>query len=184
MDFVKSATAWDQFPAKHLPEIALAGRSNSGKSSYVNCLARTNVAKVSQKPGKTRLLNIFDMGKKCYLVDMPGYGYAARSATERNDWQRMIEGYLVNSDRLKGLILLMDIRRKWSEDEELLLQFCLSKDMPMVLGLTKADKISKSQWKSIQIRTEKALEIPCYALSSTKKWGITELMGYTLKNWL
>jgi len=184
MEFVKSAVSWGQFPEKHLPEVVLAGRSNSGKSSFVNCLARTSVAKVSQKPGKTRLLNIFNMGQKCYLVDMPGYGYAARSATERIQWQKMVEGYLVDSERIAGLVLLMDIRRTWSEDEDILYQFCLSRDIPMVLGLTKADKLSKSKWKSVQLKTEKSLGIPCFALSSTKKWGITEVMGHALKNWM
>ena len=138
--FVKSAVQWDQFPAKQLPEVAIVGRSNSGKSSYINALARQNLAKVSQKPGKTRLLNIFDYASHCYLVDMPGYGFASRSMSERKQWEKMIESYLLESERLVGMILLVDIRRKWTDDEDLLYQFCLSQELPMLVALTKADK--------------------------------------------
>ena len=85
----------------------------------INALAKSKVAKVSQTPGKTRLLNIFELGSRCYLVDMPGYGFAARSGGERRSWQKMIEDYFSDSDRVCGLMLLMDSRREWTEDEEL-----------------------------------------------------------------
>lgn len=184
MKFVKSATEWDQFPDKHLPEVGIVGRSNSGKSSLINALARQTLAKVSQKPGKTRLLNIFDYDRKCYLVDMPGYGFASRSASERRSWEKMIENYLNSSERLVGLILLMDIRRSWSEDEDLLWQYCHSQDLPIVVGLTKADKLSRSRWNSAVIKFKKDLKLPAFAVSSEKKWGVNEILGFALKEWV
>jgi GTP-binding protein len=182
--FVQSASRYDQFPAGKMPQVAIAGRSNSGKSSFINTLARQKIAKVSGTPGKTRLLNIFDVESKFWLVDMPGYGYAARSHKERDDWEKMIEGYLVNSESLRGLILLMDVRRKWSDEESMLLDFCSAMDLGLVVGLTKADKLSRSQWKSRVLQLEKQIGAPVFALSSLKKWGISDITGYVLKNWI
>lgn len=184
VQFVKSASHWNQFPEGKMPEVAIAGRSNSGKSSFINCLANSKIAKVSGTPGKTRLLNIFDVEKKFWLVDMPGYGYAARSHKERGDWEKMIEEYLVNSQNLRGLILLMDIRRKWDEEEDMLLHFCQANDLNIIVGLTKADKLSRSRWKSAVLNAEKALGVPCYALSSLKNWGIRDVTGHVLQQWL
>lgn len=182
--FVKSAAKLDQFPPNSLPQVAIAGRSNSGKSSFINTLAHQKIAKVSGTPGKTRLLNIFDVEKKYWLVDMPGYGYAARSHKERIQWEKMIESYLVQTAELRGLILLMDIRRNWSEEESMIVDFCTAMDLKTVIGLTKADKLSRSQWKARTMKMEKNLEIPCFALSSLKNWGIKELTAYVIKNWV
>lgn len=182
--FVQSASQYDQFPHGKMPEVAIAGRSNSGKSSFINTLARSKVAKVSGTPGKTRLLNIFDVDKKFWLVDMPGYGYAARSRSERQQWEKMIEDYLVQSENLKGLILLMDVRRNWSEDETMILDFCHATGLQVVVGLTKADKLSRSKWKSVVMQREKELGVPVFAMSSLKKWGMSDITGHILKNWL
>ncbi|MCJ8276127.1 MAG: ribosome biogenesis GTP-binding protein YihA/YsxC [Bdellovibrionales bacterium] len=184
VQFVKSAGHWSQFPEGKMPQVAIAGRSNSGKSSFINGLARSKIAKVSGTPGKTRLLNIFDVEKKFWLVDMPGYGYAARSHKERGDWEKMIEEYLLNSEQLRGLILLMDIRRKWGEEENVLLDFCTASDLNLVVGLTKGDKLSRSRWKSRQMEMEKQLGVPCYALSSLKNWGIRDVTGHVLREWI
>ncbi len=182
--FVKSATLLSQFPPGHMPQVAIAGRSNSGKSSFINTLARSKIAKVSGTPGKTRLLNIFDVESKFYLVDMPGYGYAARSHSERGEWEKMIEDYLVNSEHLKGIVLLMDVRRKWSEEESMILDFCNAMNLGLVVGLTKGDKLSKSKWKSTVLQLEKQLGVPVFACSSLKKWGISDITGHILKNWI
>lgn len=182
--FVQSASRFDQFPPGNSPQVAIAGRSNSGKSSFINTLARQKIAKVSGTPGKTRLLNIFDVEKKFWLVDMPGYGYAARSHKERDQWEKMIENYLMQSENLRGLILLMDIRRDWSQEESMILDFCNAMDLKVVVGLTKADKLSRSQWKSKVLRFEKDLGVPVYALSSLKKWGISDVIGHILQNWI
>ena len=182
--FVQSATKLSQFPAGKMPQVAIAGRSNSGKSSFINTLARQKVAKVSGTPGKTRLLNIFDVEKKFWLVDMPGYGYAARSHKERGEWEKMIESYLLNAESLKGLILLKDIRRKWSEDETQLMDFCSATGLGIAIGLTKADKLSRSRWKAESLALEKYLGAPVFPLSSLKKWGVSDLIGYVLRNWV
>ncbi|MEM7645843.1 MAG: ribosome biogenesis GTP-binding protein YihA/YsxC [Pseudomonadota bacterium] len=182
--FVQSASRWSQFPMSKLPQVAIAGRSNSGKSSFINALARQKVAKVSGTPGKTRLLNIFDVEQKFWLVDMPGYGYAARSHSERGQWEKMIEEYLANSEQLRGLILLMDIRRQWSEEEAMLIDFCAAMDLGILVGLTKADKLSRSKWKAQKMKLEKELGVPCFALSSLKKWGMSDVIGHVLQNWI
>lgn len=182
--FVQSASRYNQFPTSQRPQVAIAGRSNSGKSSFINSLARQKIAQVSSTPGKTRLLNIFDVNQKYWLIDMPGYGYAARSKSERRDWEKMIEPYINESEQLRGLILLMDIRRNWGDEEALLVDYCAALDLPLVLGLTKADKMSRSQWLQIVKKNEMALGIPCFPLSSLKKWGMDELMEYVFKSWI
>ncbi len=182
--FVQSASRYDQFPMGELPQVAVAGRSNCGKSSFINTLARQKIAKVSGTPGKTRLLNIFDVENKFWLVDMPGYGYAARSHSERGDWEKMIEEYLSTSEKLRGLILLMDVRRKWSEEETMLVDYCHGNDLKVLVGLTKADKLSRSKWKSAAIQMEKELGVPVFAMSSLKKWGYSDIIGHALKNWI
>lgn len=184
VQFVKSASRFDQFPPGNKPQVAIAGRSNSGKSSFINTLARSKIAKVSGTPGKTRLLNIFNVENKFLLIDMPGYGYAARSHKEREDWEKMIGDYLVNSESLRGLILLMDVRRKWSEEESMLLDFCNATGLNIIVGLTKGDKLSRSKWKSTVLQLEKQLGVPVFALSSLKKWGISDITGHVLKNWI
>ena len=96
----------------------------------------------------------------------------------------MIEEYLLNSEQLRGLILLMDIRRKWGEEENVLLDFCTASDLNLVVGLTKGDKLSRSRWKSRQMEMEKQLGVPCYALSSLKNWGIRDVTGHVLREWI
>ena len=184
VQFVKSASHYSQFPEGKMPQVAIAGRSNCGKSSFINTLARQKIAKVSGTPGKTRLLNIFDVEKKFWLVDMPGYGYAARSHSEREDWEKMIENYLLESTHLKGLVLLMDVRRSWSDEESMMLDFCNATGLNLLVGLTKADKLSRSKWKSEVLKLEKQLGVPVFALSSLKKWGINDFTGHILKNWI
>jgi GTP-binding protein len=98
--------------------------------------------------------------------------------------KKMIENYLVESKQLQGLILLMDIRRKWSEEETMILDFCQAMDLGVVVGLTKADKLSRSKWKSAVMQAEKQLGVPVYALSSLKKWGMSDILGHVLKNWI
>ena len=184
VQFVQSASRWQQFPASGRPQVAIAGRSNSGKSPFINAMAGQKVAKVSGTPGKTRLLNIFDVEKKFWLVDMPGYGYAARSHKERGDWEKMIEDYLLNCEQLRGLVLLMDIRRKWSDEESMLLDFCYAQDLKVAVGLTKADKLSRSKYLAVAKALEKQLGVPCMPLSSLKKWGIRDLTGHILQQWI
>ena len=135
------------FPETKFKEVAMAGRSNAGKSSLINIWANEKVAKVSQSPGKTRLLNFFNMGNSYIIVDMPGYGYASRGGEELKTWKKMIEGYLSQRPQLAGLVLVMDMARDWETDEETLAQYMMKNDLPVIVGLTKSDKFSKADIK-------------------------------------
>ncbi len=139
--FLKSAVFPADYPDAKKPEVVIVGRSNAGKSSFINKLTGTKIAKISREPGKTRLLNFFDMGEQYRLVDTPGYGFASRSGIEMLSWKEMLETYLATRGNFIGLLLMMDIRRDWSEDEETLLQFMNSVGRPVMVILTKADRL-------------------------------------------
>ncbi len=146
-ELIASAPRADALPASGLPEIAFLGRSNVGKSSLLNALARRRkLARTSSTPGKTRELVLFrlrtDRGE-LGLVDLPGYGWAKVSRKEREGWQRLAEGYLSKRPELRLAILLQDIRRDWSEDESLLLRWLAERDVPGRIVLTKTDKLKR-----------------------------------------
>ena len=144
-ELIASAPRIDKLPASGLPEIAFLGRSNVGKSSLLNALARRKkLARTSSTPGKTRDLVLFrirteygDIG----FVDLPGYGWAKVSKKERDSWGKLAESYLAGRRELKLAIVLQDIRRSWSEDESLLLQWLAQQDVPGRVVLTKTDKL-------------------------------------------
>ena len=182
--FIQSATHWKQFPTCKKFQVALAGRSNSGKSSFINSLTGHKISKVSGTPGKTRFLNIFDFKNLFWLVDMPGYGYGSRSHKEREKWKKMVEDYLSNSPSLKGVILFMDIRRQWDLEEAQLADFCRIVNKKTVVVLTKMDKLSYSQRKQKKINLEKASNLLCFSTSSLKKQGAKEVVNYIIKNWM
>ncbi|MFP4445210.1 MAG: ribosome biogenesis GTP-binding protein YihA/YsxC [Desulfosudaceae bacterium] len=144
-DFVTSAVEPSQYPDGGLPEIAFAGRSNVGKSTLINCLVnRKNLVKTSATPGKTRLINFFSVNGNLLLVDLPGYGYAKVSQQERKKWGPMVETYLAGRQSLKGVILLIDLRRT-PRDEELQIRDWLTHyQIPLLIVLTKADKLKKT----------------------------------------
>ncbi|MFM6927120.1 MAG: ribosome biogenesis GTP-binding protein YihA/YsxC [Bdellovibrio sp.] len=183
--FIKSAVLEKDYPVHKKAEIAIAGRSNAGKSSFINGLATNKIAKVSSTPGKTRLLNFFDLDASYVLVDMPGYGFAARSADEMEQWHEMINIYMTKRECLKGLILVMDIRRSWSEDEELLRRFSEARGFPIAIVLTKADKLSYSQSLQAVAKMKKATGISAvFASSALKKTGGEEIEDYIYENWI
>lgn len=183
--FIKSAVQPRDYPPDKGIEIAIAGRSNAGKSSLVNLWTGSRLAKISNTPGKTRLLNFFDMSGKYVLVDMPGYGFAARSGDEMRDWQEMIEVYLGTRRALRGLLLVMDVRRSWSEDEELIKQFAEKSGFPMALVLTKIDKCNRSELQKALagIRKDSQLEA-IFPVSSLKKQGHVELEDFVFHQWV
>lgn len=185
IQFMKSAVLPKDFPLTQKAEVAIAGRSNAGKSSFLNAVAGGRLAKVSSTPGKTRLLNFFSVNNKYILVDMPGYGFAARSGDEVREWHVMVETYLTTRLSLAGLILVMDIRREWSEEEELLKRFAFNQDFPMAIVLTKADKMSKNQMAQAvhKIKRQSGLS-DVFVTSTLKKFGHEEVEDFIYKNWV
>lgn len=155
VEFVGSAVTESQFPQDNLPQIVFSGRSNVGKSSFINALLnRRNFARVSQTPGKTRLVNFFSINREFYLVDIPGYGYASVSKKQILEFQQMIELYL-RSTQISLTVLLLDIRRIPNEDDLLMYEYFKSMGREILLVLTKSDKLSNNQ-KFNQIKKIKA----------------------------
>lgn len=162
----------------------MVGRSNAGKSSFINALTGQKIAKVSQTPGKTRLLNFFELNEAVYLVDCPGYGYAKGSLDEALGWRKMIETYFTERESLKGVLLIMDIRRDWDEEENLLKEWLTHHQKPWALILNKADKISRGQSLArVQKIKKHTGEAPVFILSSAKKTGFDEVKKILFKEW-
>src|SRR3982751_3209855 len=131
-------------PDSSLPEVAFAGRSNVGKSSLLNALVRRkSFARVSRTPGRTREINFFRVNNGFVLVDLPGYGYARISKERKAEWKPLIQSYLRRTSRLRGIVLLLDIRRDPSDDDEAMLDFLAEVEVPAIVALTKVDKLSK-----------------------------------------
>lgn len=168
-----------QLPKSVRPEVSFAGRSNVGKSSLLNKLMfRKNLAKVSQKPGKTATINFYDVDG-IDLVDLPGYGYAQVSRSELERWSDLIEGYF-NDERYFSLIVsLIDIRHDPSALDKDMIRFLIDADFPFAIALTKADKLSKQKANSQRSKIMKALDlpegIPVLITSSSNGDGIDEL---------
>jgi GTP-binding protein len=132
-----------QYPARFWPEIAWVGRSNVGKSSLINALLnRKNLARVADTPGKTRVINFYNINDQFYLVDLPGYGYAKVSKAEKAAWTEMIETYLTTREQLQMIVMLVDIRHAPSADDRLMYDWLVSQAKPKLIVATKADKVS------------------------------------------
>lgn len=138
-----------QFPRDPRPEVALSGRSNVGKSSLINTLlGRKSLARVSSSPGKTITINYYDIDKKMYLVDLPGYGYAKRSQESKRGWSSLTEDYFVknpSNDAIKLVIQLIDIRTGPTDDDIMMINFLIDNEVNFVVVATKTDKLSKTQ---------------------------------------
>lgn len=147
-EFVTSAVGPQQYPDDALPEIALAGRSNVGKSSLINKLiARKNLARTSSKPGKTQTLNYYRINDQLYLVDLPGYGYARVSKEERARWGKMIESYLSERKTLKAVIHVIDLRHPPTKDDQAMYEWLKHYGIHTIIVGTKADKIPRGKWQ-------------------------------------
>lgn len=143
-EFIKSAVKPSQYTEPDYPEIAFAGRSNVGKSSLINTLVnRKKLVKTSSKPGMTQLINFFVINGDTSFVDLPGYGYAKVSKKIRQTWGKMIEIYLSTRQSLRGLVLLIDIRRGPEKEELELINWLIKEEINIIIVFTKADKLSK-----------------------------------------
>ncbi|MGT2772462.1 ribosome biogenesis GTP-binding protein YihA/YsxC [Streptococcus marimammalium] len=153
-----SAASKEHYPKDNLPEVALAGRSNVGKSSFINTLlGRKNLARTSSKPGKTQLLNFFNIDNQLRFVDVPGYGYAKVSKSQRVKWGKMIEEYLVTRDNLKVVISLVDFRHEPSVDDIQMYEFLKYYEIPVIIVATKADKVARGKWNKHESIIKKSL---------------------------
>ena len=159
-EFVKSAVKPEQYPAAVLPEIAFTGRSNVGKSSLINTLLnRKRLVKTSATPGRTQLINFFLINKTFSFVDLPGFGYAKVPDSVRRKWGPMIETYLSTRKTLKGVVLIMDVRRILGIRELNFIEWLYYYNIPSMLILTKADKLSKTKQLKQQVTIAKALSV-------------------------
>ncbi|MCC0782548.1 YihA family ribosome biogenesis GTP-binding protein [Clostridioides sp. ES-S-0108-01] len=179
-EITMSAVNKSQYPEEGIPEIALAGRSNVGKSSIINTLLnRRNFARTSQTPGKTRTINFYLINNEFYFVDLPGYGYAKIAKSEKEKWGGIMERYLESRQELCSIFLLVDIRHEPTADDKLMYEWIKHFGYNCVVIATKADKISRGQYqkhisiirKKLQMESSEKV-IP---VSSLKKTGVEEL---------
>ena len=178
-DILLSATNKSHYPQDDIPEVALAGRSNVGKSSFINTmLNRKNLARTSGKPGKTQLLNFFNIDDKLRFVDVPGYGYARVSKKEREKWGKMIEEYLTSRENLRAVVSLVDLRHEPSADDVQMYEFLKYYEIPVILVATKADKIPRGKWNKHESMIKKKLDFDktdtFIIFSSVNKTGVEE----------
>ena len=178
-DILLSATNKGHYPQDDIPEVALAGRSNVGKSSFINTmLNRKNLARTSGKPGKTQLLNFFNIDDKLRFVDVPGYGYARVSKKEREKWGKMIEEYLTTRENLRAVVSLVDLRHEPSADDVQMYEFLKYYEIPVILVATKADKIPRGKWNKHESMIKKKLDFDktdtFIIFSSVNKTGVEE----------
>ncbi|HTJ53370.1 MAG TPA: ribosome biogenesis GTP-binding protein YihA/YsxC [Cyclobacteriaceae bacterium] len=184
-EFVSSVADVLKCPPEDKPEFAFIGRSNVGKSSLINMLTnRRNLAKISVKPGKTQTINHFIINNKWYLVDLPGYGYASVSKTKRFSFGKMIEEYLINRKNLSCVFILIDCRLEPQPIDLSFIEWAGTKEIPICLIFTKADKLNQNQLHQSKTRFENTLlqtwdELPPIILtSSTKKKGKDDVLGF------
>ncbi|MGI6086012.1 MAG: ribosome biogenesis GTP-binding protein YihA/YsxC [Acetivibrionales bacterium] len=179
-EFIISATEPAQYPDTGRPEIALAGRSNVGKSSLINSLVnRKALARVGNTPGKTRIINFYNINDNITLVDLPGYGYAKVSREEQKTWGKLAETYLNTRKNLNIILLLVDIRHAPTTNDIIMLNYIKESGRDFVVIATKADKIKRSEYKKHidKIRNVLELEKECdiIAFSSLKLIGVEEV---------
>jgi GTP-binding protein len=185
-EFLTSASCRAQFPRDQGREVAFAGRSNAGKSTALNCLVgRRKLARTSKTPGRTQLVNFFTLDAERRLVDLPGYGYARVPESAREQWRTLVESYFAGRRSLAGLVVTVDIRRGVGELDERMLGFARALEVPVMMLLTKADKLSRAaqaRQRELANRVHgEAAEI--VAFSALDRTGV-ELAQARLHQWL
>lgn len=187
--FLTSASRLDQCPEDIGAEVAFAGRSNAGKSSSINCLCdQKGLARTSKTPGRTQLLNFFELSDHQRLVDLPGYGFAKVPIAVKDHWQKHLSSYLEKRECLRGVVLLSDIRHPLKEFDIHMLEWAAQAGMPVHILLTKADKLKRGPAQSALLTTLKAVsvfgpQVTAQVFSSTKKTGLDQLRSH-LNGWL
>jgi len=187
--FLTSAAKLSQCPPDEGFEVAFAGRSNAGKSSAINAICdHRGLTKVSKTPGRTQLINFFELDEHRRLVDLPGYGFAKVSVKIKREWQRNLAEYLERRQCLRGLILLMDVRHPLKEFDLQMLEWAAHVGLPVHVLLTKADKLKRGAASSTLLKVRKALEemegeFSVQLFSALKRTGIDEVHG-VLDGWL
>lgn len=178
--FRASALKASDRPQEWFPHIAVAGRSNVGKSSLLNWLMRQNKARVAKAPGKTRMLNYFLINRSYFLVDLPGYGYAKVNRVLREEWGRELGSYLATEERLAGVMTLVDIRQGPTDLDIGLQNMLIEHGRERLVVLTKADKVKRGQRANMQFKVQKQLGLarPPLVVSVKTGEGRKELLGY------
>ena len=181
VDIIISAVSKEQYPETGLKEVALSGRSNVGKSSFINAICgRKGVARISSKPGKTITLNFYNADNKFVFVDVPGYGYAKQSKTEREKWGAMIEGYLTKRESLSCVVQLVDLRHPPTQDDIMMYDFLKYYELPVIVVATKSDKVPRTKIQKhinvIKRDLEMESEDQIIPFSSVDKKKLPEIM--------
>lgn len=178
--FEISAVGPKQYPKNNLPEIVLVGKSNVGKSSFVNTMInRKKLARTSSQPGKTRQINFYNIDETFYFVDLPGYGYSKMNKKEQEQVGKFIEEYLFNRKQITLIIFLVDIRHSPTENDKLMYNYIISSGLPFIILANKADKIAITKVDNEVKRLQKELnpigDVPTFAFSSERKIYIDEV---------
>ncbi|WP_299734564.1 ribosome biogenesis GTP-binding protein YihA/YsxC [uncultured Endozoicomonas sp.] len=178
--FFKSAAKLSQCPENEGREVAFAGRSNAGKSSALNALTGSNkLARTSKTPGRTQLLNFFEVQEGVFLVDLPGYGFAKVPEAMKKEWQHHMTDYLERREALVGLVLLMDIRHPMKEFDQMMLNWSVSANLPLHILLTKSDKLksgaAKQELNKLRNDLSRFPQVSIQLFSSLKKTGVDQL---------
>lgn len=187
--FLQSAGRLEQCPPDNGDEVAFVGRSNAGKSSAINTLTdQPKLARTSKTPGRTQLLNFFQVADGKYLVDLPGFGFARVPEKVKAQWDKQLEAYLQRRQSLRGLILLMDIRHPLKAFDMQMIDWCQEAGMPVHILLTKSDKLKSGARKKSLLETRRSLEsygdlVSIQLFSALKNEGCGELKG-VLQAWL
>ncbi|GAB4149367.1 MAG: ribosome biogenesis GTP-binding protein YihA/YsxC [Ignavibacteriales bacterium] len=186
--FIKSVNSINEIPKHELPELVLCGRSNVGKSSFINSLLQTkNLAKVGATPGKTKFLNYFLVNEKFYVVDLPGLGYAKVSKTEREKWQKLISEFLSRTEKITLAIHIIDSRHKPTDIDVELSNILFSNNIPFIIVLNKVDKLKQSEFHKIKTEINEfysntKLNENLFYYSAVNHRGRKELINF-LKNY-